>query len=186
MTAPATARAVVTADELDRIPGDGLRRELVDGEVRTMSPAGFRHGVVALRIGSRLEEFVRDHGLGLVVAAETGFRLSRDPDTVRAPDAAFVATTRLPDQDAQARFLDLAPDLAVEVVSPSDRAADVVDKTLAWLAAGTRTVWVVYPVQRIVVVYSHDGTVVQVGRGGEVDGGDVLPGLRLPVADLLD
>lgn len=183
---PVPAVAPVTAEQLMDLPDGGRRRELVDGELREMAPAGFGHGRVALRVGARLDEFAHRERLGVVVAAETGFLLSRDPDTVRAPDAAFVAGHRLPPPEEQQRFAELAPDLAVEVVSPSDRAADVTEKALAWLAAGSSLVWVVYPVQRVVAVYAPGGVVRHVGEGEVLDGGDVLPGLRLPVADILD
>lgn len=183
---PAVVTAPVTAEQLLTMPDDSRRRELVDGGLREMGPAGFDHGRVALRIGARLDEFVRAERLGAVVAAETGLRLSRDPDTVRAPDAAFVAAHRLPPRQEQQRFLDLAPDLAVEVVSPSDRAADVTERALAWLAAGTSLVWVVYPAQRLVAAYSTGGGVTHVPEDGELTGETVLPGLRLVVGDLFD
>lgn len=154
--------------------------------MRETSPGGFEHGVIALNIAADLRRFVRTHRRGVVVAAETGFRLHRDPDTVRAADAAFVASDRLPPPADRRRFLDLAPDLVVEVVSPSDRAAEVVEKALSWLAAGTSLVWVVYPSQRLVAVHSTDGSVVHVGSEGVLDGSPVLPGLALPVADLFD
>ena len=177
----------MTAEQLMDLPDDGRRRELVDGELREMAPAGFRHGRVAVRIGGRLDEFVRSRKLGAVAGAETGFRLTRQPDTVRAPDVSFIAAHRLPsDEDEQERFLELAPDLVVEVVSPSDRAAEVTEKALAWLDAGVALAWVVYPRQRLVAVYTPGGAVTHVGEGEELDGGEVLPGLRLPVADLFD
>ena len=183
---PAAKAGLVTADELMELPDDGQRYELVEGRLRAMSPAGFDHGGVAVRIGGRLDEFVRGRRLGRVVGAETGFRLSRDPDTVRAPDAAFVAADRLPPRDEQHRFLELAPDLAVEVVSPTDRAGEVTEKAFAWLAAGVSLVWVVYPAQRLVAVYSPDGSVTHRRVGEEVDGGAVLPGFRLPVDEIFD
>lgn len=98
------------------MPDDGSAYELVEGELRRMAPAGFQHGDVAARIGARLWQYAHDHDLGSVVA-ETGFLLSRGPDTVRAPDAAFVSRHRLPPEDDHTGFLALAPDLVVEVVS---------------------------------------------------------------------
>lgn len=174
----------VTAEELLELPDDGQCYELIKGELRVMTPAGFEHGDIALEIGARLKRYAQQHHLGRVVGAETGFRLSRAPDTVRAPDAAYVSAARLPPREERQQFLDVAPDLAVEVVSPSDRAIAVTEKALAWLAAGTSVVWVVYPPQRLVAVYASDGSVTHVGHDGELDGGDVLPGLRVPVADL--
>ena len=123
---PVPAVAPMTAEQLMDLPDDGLRRELVDGELRETAPAGFDHGRVALNVGALLREHVRRERLGVVVAAETGFLISRDPDTVRAPDVAFVAAHRLPPAEDRERFADLAPDLVVEVVSPSERAARVV------------------------------------------------------------
>ena len=117
-----------------------------------------------------------------MLAAETGLRLSSDPDTVRAHDVGFVRTDRV----AEARvpgFPAPAPDLVAEVVSPSDRATEVTGKALAWLDAGVSTVWVVDPENRTVTVYRQDGVVVL--RGGDVlDGGDVLPGFALPLEEL--
>ncbi|MBM7805531.1 Uma2 family endonuclease [Geodermatophilus bullaregiensis] len=182
---PAAAVAPMTAEQLMDLPDDGRRRELVDGELREKAPAGFRHGRVAARTARRLDESVESHELGAVAGAGTGFRLTRQPDTVRAPDVSFIAAHRLPsDEDELDGLLELAPDLVVEVVSPSDRATEVTEKALAWLTAGVVLVWVVYPRQRLVAVYAPGGAVTHVGEREELDGGDVLPGLRLPVADL--
>ena len=135
VTPPAAPTRPVTAEELAEMPDAAVRRELVDGVVRTMAPAGGLHGETGNSLGYEITAHVRKHRLGAVFTAETGFRIARDPDTVRAPDVAFVRTERV----AAARvpgFPDLAPDLVAEVVSPSDRAVDVVEKALAWLDAG--------------------------------------------------
>src|SRR4051794_34668142 len=108
-------KALLTADDLLRLPDDGMRHELIRGELRTMPPAGGEHGIIALEIGSLLREFVRRHHLGFVFAAETGFKIASNPDTVRAPDVAFVSLDRL--KEPARGYLALAPDLAVEVVS---------------------------------------------------------------------
>ena len=179
-----TPPAPVTAEQLLEMDDDGLRRELVRGEVREEPLADFEHGRVAVRVGARISEHVEAIAAGVVVAAGTGFRTSRDPDTVRAPDAAFVSTAQLPPEDERHGFPDLAPDLVVEVVSPSDRAGDVLGKAMAWVEAGVRLVWVVYPDQHLVVVHGSDGSVEQVRAGGTLDGADVLPGLRIAVDDL--
>lgn len=176
----------VTAEELDHLPPGVGRCELVEGEVRVVPPAGFDHGQVALAVGSLLRVHVKQHGLGEVVAAGTGFRLARAPDTVRAGDAAFVAAERLPPRQERSRFLDLAPDLIVEVVSPSDRASEVVEKALGWLDTGVRLVWVVYPEQRLVAVHEADASVVHRRLGEDLLGGSVMPGLVLAVAELFD
>lgn len=172
----------MTAEELFELPDDGLRHELVEGELRTMGPAGFDHGRVALQIGARILGHVEEHRLGEVLAAETGFVVARGPDTVRAPDVAFVAAERAP---AEARgFAELAPDLVVEVVSPSDRASDVSSKAAMWLDAGVRLVWVVDPQARLAAVHHPGGLVTVLREDGVLDGEDVLPGFRLPLATL--
>ena len=127
----------VTADDLASLEGDGYRYDLLKGDLIRVSPAGFRHGRLAAEIARRLGNFLVQHPhLGVVVGAETGFRLSRNPDTVLGPDAAVVRSERLPRPEAQVGFLELAPDLAVEIVSPTDRRTTVSGKVDAYLAAG--------------------------------------------------
>jgi Uma2 family endonuclease len=181
-TAP-TEHPGMTAEELFGLPDDGLRHELVEGELRTMTPAGSEHGRVAARITARIVVHAEEHGLGEAYAAETGFVLRRDPDTVRAPDVAFVAFDRLP-QGTVSGFGDLAPDLVVEVVSPSDRASEVSSKAAMWLDAGVRLVWVVDPQARLAAVHHPGGLVTVLREDGVLDGEDVLPGFRLPLSTL--
>jgi Uma2 family endonuclease len=175
-----------TAEELLRMPDDGFRYELVRGELRKMTPAGNKHGYLALRIASRLERHVEDNGLGKTYAAETGFKLSSDPDTVRAPDAAFVSRARLEEVGEIEGYWPGAPDLAVEVISPSDTHTEVVEKALAWLEAGCRMVLAVDPSRRTVTVYrALDDIRILTGEADEtLDGADVVPGWSLPVAEL--
>ena len=109
----------MTADELLRLPSDGYRYELVQGVLKKMAPAGEQHGELAMALGWRLAQFVSERGLGKVYAAETGFKLCSDPDTVRAPDAAFVSRARMGAPPARG-YRGGPPDLAVEVVSPND------------------------------------------------------------------
>jgi Uma2 family endonuclease len=177
-TAP-IERPGMTAEELFELQDDGLRHELVEGELRTMAPAGFDHGRVALRIGARILAHVEEQLLGEVLAAETGFVLARDPDTVRAPDVAFVASERAP--LGTRGFAELAPDLVVEVVSPSDRASEVASKAAMWIDAGVRLVWVVDPQARLAAVHHPGGLVTVLREDGVLDGEDVLPGFRLPL-----
>ncbi len=181
----AITHAPVTAADLAALRDDDHRYDLVRGELWRMAPAGFRHGAIAGAAAQFLRDFASKHDLGVVLGAETGFRLARDPDTVLAPDAAFVRRDRLPPPDQRAGFPDLAPDLVVEVVSPSDRADQVNEKVVSYLDAGVPLVWVVYPDTRTVAVHAPDGTVRLMREADELDGGDVLPGMRLPVADLL-
>ena len=135
-----TLKKLFTAEELLHLPATGRRLELVKGRVYEMPPPGARHGSVAMRIGSLLNTYVLGNLLGRAFAAETGFILRRNPDTVRAPDASFVAGDRLPEGELPVGYLEMAPDLAVEVVSPSDTAREIQEKVADWLRAGTRLV----------------------------------------------
>ena len=173
-----------TAEELLRLPDDGTRRELVRGELKEMTPAGNEHGYVALRIASRLERHVDANRLGRVYAAETGFKIASDPDTVRAPDAAFVSRERVEEVGRVEGFWPGAPDLAVEVVSPGDTHAEVVEKSLAWLDAGCRMVLVAEPQRKVVTVYRSREDIRILTEDEAVDGAEVVPGWRLPVAEI--
>jgi Uma2 family endonuclease len=174
------ATKVMTAEELLRLPDEGLLYELVRGELRTMSPAGFLHGRITKRIAVHLDNFVQAHRLGDTFASDTGFMLARHPDTVRAPDASFVQTERLVDV---ATYYPGAPDLAVEVVSPSDVYSEVLEKTREYLNAGTRAVVIVDPKYSTVVVHRAT-SIVKVTDTLEVD--DVVPGWKMPLADIFD
>jgi Uma2 family endonuclease len=182
---PAT-QTQLTAHELAQLPNDGRRYELVRGELRVMTPAGFRHGRIANTIAYLLTQHVRQHSLGVVCAAETGFRLQEDPDTVRAADAAFVAQTRIPSEEELEGYVSIAPDLVVEVVSPSDAAPEVHSKAIDWLTAGCRLVWVVYPGAQTVTEYRSLQEVQILTAEGTLDGGDVLPGFRHPVREIFE
>lgn len=174
----------MTAEQLAELSDDGCRHELVKGELQTMAPAGEWHGQVALTIAGLVWSHVRQHGLGRCYGAETGFITGRDPDTVRAPDLAFVATDRLTSPPSD-RFSTMVPDLVVEVVSPSDRASEVTQKALAWLDYGVRLVWVIDPRARLVTVH-RPGDVIGLVRGENavLDGDDVLPGFRVSMTEL--
>ncbi|MFC1759196.1 Uma2 family endonuclease [Planctomycetota bacterium] len=136
---------LTTADELFAQPADGYRYELVSGELRMMSPAGGRHGRIAYRLGQILGNHVDEHMLGIVFAAETGFRIDEDPDTVLAPDVAFLSQKRFDQIDDDTSYLPIAPDFVVEVTSPNDRFSRVESKAFSWLEAGTRLVLLVDP-----------------------------------------
>lgn len=148
-----------------------------------MSPAGFEHGAVAGRIHGHLFVFVSQNRLGLVTAAETGFQIGHDPDTVRAPDAAFIRANRLPRMRTRGYF-NGPPDLAVEVVSPNDRAGEVLTKVQDWLSAGCPTVWVADPTSQTVSVYHRSGETKLLTVAEELVDDDVLPGFRLSVAEI--
>ena len=187
-TAPAmrVKKTLLTAEELLCLPDAGRRLELVDGELYEMSPAGGEHGNIAAVVLIILGGFVRRHRLGRTFAAETGFILARDPDTVRAPDVAFVSRERLPQGGLPSGYLEMAPDLAVEVISPSDTDREVQEKTESWLAAGTSQVWNLYPQNRTVAVHQRGVPATVIGESGVLTGGDLLPGFRVPVAELFE
>ena len=182
----ATSAKLMTADELLEMPDDGSRYELIEGELVELVPPGASHGFVASNAGATLREFVRPRRLGAVFAAETGFVISTDSDTVRAPDAAFVAFDRLPEGRLPRGYLRLSPDLVVEVVSPSDTASEVRDKIRAWLDAGSRLAWVVYPETRSVTVYRSMDDVRILVPNDTLDGAPVLDGFSIRVLELFD
>lgn len=182
------ARTQVTADELPaisvRLSALGQRTELVRGGLIVMAPAGGRHGQVAHRVGLFVGNHVLERNLGRVFAAETGFLLRRNPDTVRAPDVAFVAGERLGVEETPAGFLEMAPDLVVEVVSPGDSAVAVRDKVDDWLAAGTRIVWLVYPETRSVVVHRRGHTAETFSEDDPLNGAPVFEDFAVRVQEL--
>jgi Uma2 family endonuclease len=174
---------IFSADELLAMPDDGNRYELVLGALRMMAPAGGRHRRIALKLARRLGDHVEQQQLGETFAAETGFLLQRNPDTVLAPDAAFVSHGRLGDLGDHPGYLPLAPDLLAEVVSPGDRWSEREEKALQWLVAGVSVVLVVDPQAKTV---GRNGSYQpkQVSSGEALDLSDVISGFRLDVADL--
>ncbi len=176
--------SLVTADELLHVRIPDKRVELVRGVLVVREPAGGRHGRVALNIALELGTYVRAHQLGVIYAAETGFTLARHPDTVRAPDVAFVRRERLPTPEPIG-FPDLAPDLVVEVVSPGERPGELLAKIADWLSAGTRLVWVIDPERRLARVYRQDGTERIIAAEELLDGEDVVPGFSCPLSATL-
>ncbi|MBI3797694.1 MAG: Uma2 family endonuclease [Deltaproteobacteria bacterium] len=174
-------RSLMTAEELFELPGDDYKYELVEGELIRMAPTGGEHGVLTVRLGRLLDEYVEAHDLGIVCGAETGFVLRRTPDTVRAPDAAFIAKDRIPASGVPKTYWPFPPDVAVEVVSPSDRFDDVQTKVAEYLTAGTRLVWVVNPTTRTIFVYHSARDVQALGEEDELNGEEIIPGFRCSV-----
>jgi Uma2 family endonuclease len=146
-----------------------------------VGPAGARHGEISLRLGAALLAFVSPKRLGKVFDSGTGYRLPGG--NVRSPDASFVASKRLP--TVPEGFLELAPDLAVEVLSPDDSPRGVLDRVGEYLAAGVQLVWVIDPRAGRAVSYRSLAEVREIGPSGTLDGGELLPGFRCPLADLL-
>ena len=180
---PPVAPTLMTADELLAASIPGKRTELLRGVLRVREPAGDRHGRVTVNLTIRLGTHVEREGLGQLFAAETGFTLSRTPDTVRAPDIAFVRRHRLPEPTRG--FLELAPDLVVEVLSPSDRPGEMLAKVGDWLDAGAALVWVIDPERRLARIYRADGTESVLEGESALLGEDVLPGFICPLAAIL-
>jgi Uma2 family endonuclease len=175
---------ITTADELLRMPRDGLRRELVRGELRTMTPAGSEHSNISIELGAELRNYVKTAGLGRVFGEQAGFRLTAHPDTVRAPDAAFVSRERVEAVGLPKGYWPGAPDLAAEVISPTDSSRMVKEKVSEWLAFGTRMVLVLDPDDRTVTVHRSGQQPRVLGPDDVIDGEDVVPGWRCLVRAL--
>ena len=175
---------VMTAQDLLEMPDDGRRYELVKGELREVSPSGWEASFVGAQIVAAIGPFVKRHGLGAVTMADGGYRFEVEPDTVRAPDMAFVRAERLPTRAELVGYADVAPDLAVEVVSPNDTRREVAEKVAYYLAQGVPLVWTVWPGSLSVEAH-RPGQAPKTFRVGDVlTAEDILPGFRLPVADI--
>jgi Uma2 family endonuclease len=183
-SAMSTTLPPVTAEQLWDAPHDGLRRELVRGEIIAMNPSGAEHGQIVVEITWRIAQHVREKNLGVVFGAETGFALARHPDTVRAPDVAFVRKSRIAEIGVPKQFFPGAPDLAVEVVSPSERPGDIDSKVSDWLAHGTLSVWLVNPQRRVVAIYRPGASAVLLGEGDVLEEPDLLPGFKVAVKQI--
>lgn len=177
----------VTAEELLELPAiPGKNVELVDGEVVEALPAGLRQGLIATMLAGRLREFAQQHRLGFAAGDNVGYVLRRNPDNVRSPDVSFIARERMPGGDDLDRYVEGPPTLAVEIVSPNDRAVEIDERVQDYLAAGTRQVWVLRPNRRAVSVYFPDADTRELGPDAILDGGDVLPGFSVRVGDLFE
>jgi Uma2 family endonuclease len=174
-----------TADDLLRLPDDGYHRyELVEGRLLTMTPAGGEHGLVAGRIHVALGAYVEQARLGVVVSADTGFKLASRPDTVRAPDVAFVGRERIASTGVPKAFWQGAPDLAVEVLSPSDSRSEMQSRIAQYLRLGVKEVWFVEPAARRLTVHRPHEPPRVLSERDTLDSGELLPGFHYPVARL--
>ncbi|MBI3896371.1 MAG: Uma2 family endonuclease [Acidobacteria bacterium] len=178
-----STKTLLTSEDLWKLVADGSRHELSKGELLLMTPVGMEHGAIVIKLGRLLSAYTEENRSGLVVT-EAGFRLSRNPDTVRAPDVAFVPRDRLPMEGVPKKFADFPPELAVEVLSPEDTASEMVRKVEEYLAGGVRLVWVVDPGTKTVTVYYslQDAKILTADQ--ELDGGNVLPGFRAKMTEL--
>jgi len=179
-----TRTGLMTADELLMMQNSRWGYELVRGKLKKYMPAGNLHGIIALKIGRIVGNFVEENNLGVVVAAETGFLISHNPDTVRAPDSAFIGKEKLAKYGITEKFFPDAPDLAVEVVSPNDRKKDIEDKVQDYLAAGVNLIWIIYPQKQFVAVHRQSKIVSILFETDELEGEEVLPNFRLPLEKL--
>jgi Uma2 family endonuclease len=178
-----TVSRTMTMEEFAHYATTHGRCELIRGEVRSMSPAGMRRGDITNRMNFFITAFVYQHKLGKVYTAETGFRLDDDGNpTVRAPDVAFIAFTRLTGVNT-ASFCPIAPDLVVETLSPDDRAADVAEKIQWWLDRGVKLVWIVDPEKQVIDI-RHGEQIHRLRIGDTLTGGEVLPGFACAVAEV--
>ena len=178
-----STKTLLTAEDLWKIVADGSRYELSRGELVPMTPVGIPHSVIVMRLGKLLSTYVDERRLGLV-GTEGGFKLHRNPDTLRAPDIAFISKARLEREGIPPRFADFPPDLAVEVLSPDDTASEIARKVDEYLAAGVPLVWVVDPGIRKVTVYRSLQDIKVLSAEEELDGGDVIPGFRVKVQEI--
>src|ERR1043166_1157810 len=176
---------LMTADDLLTMPDDGFVYELIKGEtIKVSPPPGHEHGLVAMKIAGPLFEYVKGRKLGNVYAAETGFLLEQDPDTVRAADVSFVARERTEKVGRVKGYFPGAPDLVVEVLRPSDTVGRIEGKVEQWLESGARLVWVVSPKIRTVTAYRSLTEIVVLTEKEPLDGGDVVPGFQIAVAEI--
>ena len=182
----ATETKLTTAEELARMPSEDAHVELVKGVIVRTALACYEHSRIAGNLVIFLGAFLAQNPVGELLVAAGGFVLARNPDTVRAPDAAFVTHKRAGAQAHRPGFFQGAPDLAVEVVSPGDTAVEVEAKVLEYLQAGARLVWVLYPDTRTVKVHAADRTVRWLGPGDTLTGDDLLPGFTLPLDRLFE
>ncbi|MCS7052068.1 MAG: Uma2 family endonuclease [Thermomicrobium sp.] len=176
---------LLTAEQLLELPEKpGVRYELREGKLVEMPGAGALHNLIVGLVYRLLFAFVSRHRLGLVFSDGAAFLLQRNPDTVRIPDVSVVRRERVPAAGIPEGFWPGAPDLAVEIVSPHDRAEEVHERVRDYLAAGTVQVWVLWPKSRSVTVYWADGTARELGPEETLAGGDLLPGFAVKVSEL--
>ena len=175
---------LLTADDLLRLDSEGVRGELIRGVLHETMPVGKIHSKVVAKLVYLLIAFVLPRRLGTVMASELGVWLERDPDTVRAPDVAYISAVRMPLDDDDPGYSDVVPDMVVEVASPSDSQREISEKARMWLGHRVRLVWAVHPNTRTIDVYRTDSALTTLSEGDTLDGGEVLPGFTCNVSDI--
>lgn len=174
-----TTMTRMTEEEFLRLPDDGRKYELVDGEAKEV-PAGFEHDVIGMHVGVALAPFAK--GRGYLAGSQAGFRMASG--NVRSPDVSFTCKERVPGGRPTRGFFEGAPDLAIEILSPSEDFLDLPLKVNEYFASGASEVWLLEPEARRVTVYSAPTDATAYGPDEEIDGGELLPGLRVRAADL--
>ena len=178
-----STKTLLTSEDLWKIVADGSRYELSRGELVPMTPVGLQHSAIVGRLGKLLSNYVDEKQLG-IVGMEGGFKLKREPDTLRAPDIHFVSKVRIEKEGITKKFADYPPDLAVEVLSPEDTASEIQKKVEEYLAGGVPLVWVVDPANQKVTVYRSLQDIKILSADQELDGGQVISGFRTKIADI--
>lgn len=179
-----TTTQLMTAEELLKLPRGRFRYELIKGELITMSPSGSEHGAIVVNLTVLLAQHVKANNLGIVFGAETGFKIAENPDTVRAPDVAFISQERIPDSGIPKEYWRGAPDLAVEVLSPGDAVRKVDEKVGEWLSAGAKLVWTVNPKRRSVTIHRAVKDALILSEDDELNGENVVPGFRCRISEI--
>jgi len=177
---------LLTADDLLRLSGEGVRGELIRGVLCETMPTGREHGQIVVNLVVLLGNYIKPRRLGVLTASDSGVWLERDPDTVREPDIAFFSADRSPLDERVTGYAEVAPDLVVEIASPGDSRRELNDKARMWLSFGVRLVWVVHPDQRAVDVHRAGQTVVTQNDAQALDGQHVLPGFTCMVRAFFD
>lgn len=178
-----TAEKLVTSDDLLNISSIG-KYELVEGVICEMSPTGEKHGFIAWKIMYKIGDFVEKNKLGIITSSETGYKLACNPDTVRAPDAAFKSNEKLVQEFMSDGYSTVMPELVIEVNSPSDSYTKIAGKVQDWLRAGVEMVWVIEPSDKTVAVYNEIGKCTILSEHDYLDGGNILPGFKCHVRDI--
>lgn len=176
-------KMLVTAEELLHLSAGDKKYELIEGDLKEMTPPGGMHGRIAAKMSSLLLNFVNSHDLGEVLV-EAGFKLASNPDTVRGPDVSFLSGEKVPAGGLPEGYISGAPNLAVEIVSPGDTASEIQDKVQDYLKYGSQLVWVIYPRQQMVMVHYPDGTAQTRHQADTLDGETIIPGFSCPISDI--
>lgn len=175
---------LLTAHDLMRLSGNGVRGELISGVLHKTMSTGVNHGTIVVKLILLLGAFIAPKRLGKLMASDVGFWLERDPDTVREPDIAYISAERMPIDEDVPGYSEIVPDLVVEVVSPSDSLREVREKAMMRLDYGVLLVWVAHPSDRTVDVYYPDGAVATLTEDDTLGGGEALPGFSCQVSDI--